>query len=314
MGQLPRDYYSKILSSSLKIGRYYTVHDMTALLDFENLHALRKGVVSKKDQDFCLLKISLQKHKKTNPYSDRIIGNTLLWDSPIGDSPYGDIPTYQKYIERGYTFFVFIQDDIKKPYKYYGRAYPVQWQTKKKGIPAKVSFLMYDYQQDFLHIPIVDEVPASIVNPSNNGDPLPTTKTRVVKTRTVQNKFRKDTLDLWNHKCAVSSVDDDRILIASHIKPWRSSDDSERVDPHNGLILNPTYDKLFDLGFISFSPDNGRIMLSDEIESSIWDNLRISGKEALSFIPSKTESFLDYHNNVVFNMTGGIAKEELLVI
>jgi hypothetical protein len=50
-------------------------------------------------------------------------------------------------------------------------------------------------------------------------------------------------------------------LRASHCKPWRDSDDSERLDGENGLLLTPSIDHLFDRGFISFE-NNGRLLVS----------------------------------------------------
>lgn len=41
-------------------------------------------------------------------------------------------------------------------------------------------------------------------------------------------------------------VSDDRLLIASHIKPWAASDEKEKIDPKNGFMFTPTFDFLFD--------------------------------------------------------------------
>lgn len=311
-----RNYYSSLLAATLVVGNRYTIFDLASLIDVKSAYfTMKGGVISKRKQSFCLIMISLQKKQRTNPYTDQVIGNSLLWDSPEKDE------SYQSYIDKGYTFFVFIHDDNKTPYTYFGRAYPLNWESKKPGIPAKVSFILYDYQQSILNCQIVDEIPDEIIErdcvsepQSKYGSGIPTTKARVVRTRTVQNKFRSDTLDLWNHRCAVSGVSEERILIASHIKPWCSSDDNERVDPHNGLILNPTYDKLFDLGFVTFRPDSGRIELSKQINTKTWENLYISGNEKLSFIPRGTENFLDYHNNCVFELTRGKLATELVVV
>ena len=316
MGNL-QHYFSKKLATNLIVGEKYTIYDLALLLEVKPAYfTLKGGVVSRSNQDVCLIMISLQKKKKTNPYTDKVVGNSLLWDSPENDD------VYLSYIERGYTFNVFIHDDNKKPYTYYGRAYPINWQPKQDGIPAKVSFLLYDFQQRVLGNVIIDEIPNEIImrdcvseqKPDYSFSNLQTTRNRVVKTRTVQYKFRSDTMDLWNHQCAISGVSEERVLIASHIKPWCSSSDIERIDPHNGLILNPTYDKLFDLGFISFTPDNGRILLSEQIDPMTWDNLKITGQEKLSKIPLGTESFLDYHNNCVFNLTSGKSIVESLVV
>ena len=51
------------------------------------------------------------------------------------------------------------------------------------------------------------------------------------------------------------------MLKASHIKPWNISDDYERLDEYNGLLLTPNLDAAFDSGLISFDKD-GVILIS----------------------------------------------------
>ena len=53
-------------------------------------------------------------------------------------------------------------------------------------------------------------------------------------------------------------------MIASHIVPWRSSNDKERLDKDNGILLSPLYDALFDKHLISFQ-DDGKIIISQGI-------------------------------------------------
>ena len=53
-------------------------------------------------------------------------------------------------------------------------------------------------------------------------------------------------------------------MIASHIVPWRSSNDKERLDKDNGILLSPLYDALFDKHLISFQ-DDGNIIISQGI-------------------------------------------------
>ena len=62
------------------------------------------------------------------------------------------------------------------------------------------------------------------------------------------------------HYCPITMINDDRLLIASHIKPWAVSSDREKVDHKNGFILSPLYDRLFDKGFMTFTQDR-RIVL-----------------------------------------------------
>jgi len=52
--------------------------------------------------------------------------------------------------------------------------------------------------------------------------------------------------------CPFTKINDNRLLIASHIKPWAFSDNKERLDLKNVFVLSPLFDKLFDRGLISF--------------------------------------------------------------
>jgi predicted restriction endonuclease len=53
--------------------------------------------------------------------------------------------------------------------------------------------------------------------------------------------------------------------VASHIKPWAKSNNEERLDPYNGLLLLANIDKAFDLGYISFD-DRGLILISEQLD------------------------------------------------
>ena len=87
-----------------------------------------------------------------------------------------------------------------------------------------------------------------------------TDKKRLITARLGQGDYRKDLLYIWG-KCSVTSCATKELLIASHIKPWRVSDNQERLDPFNGLLLIATVDKAFDSGLISFN-DDGSILIS----------------------------------------------------
>jgi putative restriction endonuclease len=47
-------------------------------------------------------------------------------------------------------------------------------------------------------------------------------------------------------------VTDKRVLVASYIKPWRTTDHYEKLDGQDGLLLSPHVDRLFDRGWITF--------------------------------------------------------------
>jgi hypothetical protein len=87
-----------------------------------------------------------------------------------------------------------------------------------------------------------------------------TEKEALVRARRGQGRYRQELLRV-EHECRISHVRNPEYLIASHIKPWRHSDNGERLDGENGLLLNPNVDLLFDRGIISFE-DNGDLILS----------------------------------------------------
>jgi predicted restriction endonuclease len=61
--------------------------------------------------------------------------------------------------------------------------------------------------------------------------------------------------------CPFTKINDERLLIVSHIKPWAFSDNKERLDLKNVLVFSPLFDKLFDRGLISFK-DNKSLLIS----------------------------------------------------
>ena len=139
--------------------------------------------------------------------------------------------------------------------------------------------------------------------------PLGREKITTVKQRVNQAFFRKAVLASYNDTCCVTGLSTPTLLIASHIKPWRECTESERTNPRNGLCLNALHDKAFDKGYMTVTPD-GKIHISKMLKSSnveaiekyflIYDNKSIILPE--KFMPEK--SFLEYHNDVIFENIG----------
>lgn len=126
-----------------------------------------------------------------------------------------------------------------------------------------------------------------------------TEKEAIVKSRIGQGIFRKRLLDKY-HKCIVSNIADPRLLIASHIKPWSVSDNRERLSAENGLLLNSLYDKMFDLGLITFK-NNGKIVVSDTILQSDRTILKVDDDAVVDLkVSDELVKNLEYHRDVVF--------------
>lgn len=101
--------------------------------------------------------------------------------------------------------------------------------------------------------------------------------------------------------CPITKISDERLLIASHIKPCAVSEEDEEFDPKNGFMLSPLYDKLFDQGFISFD-ENRCMMVSNWISPSNQEKCRIKSGEFVQLLPldEKREFYLRYHRQYVF--------------
>lgn len=124
--------------------------------------------------------------------------------------------------------------------------------------------------------------------------PDTTERTGLVTSRVGQGAYRKSILHRWSYKCAVTKFDDPRILIASHIVPWRKSTDEERLDVDNGILLSPTYDALFDRHLITFN-EKGKIVLSDQILSASFSKIGVTGGEELQKMHEGNIAYLRKH-------------------
>ncbi|MCB0704284.1 MAG: HNH endonuclease [Saprospiraceae bacterium] len=126
--------------------------------------------------------------------------------------------------------------------------------------------------------------------------PDQTSRRGLVISRVGQGAYRRRVLERWNYKCAVSKSSTKEILIASHIVPWREATNEERLDVHNGLLLSPTYDALFDRYLISFD-DDGKIMLSKSIRKEEFLILGVNGKERIDNLTERNMYYLKRHRD-----------------
>ena len=130
-------------------------------------------------------------------------------------------------------------------------------------------------------------------------------KLREVKTRVNQNVFRQIVIANYSGKCAITGIDIPDLLLASHIIPW-SKNETERLNPENGICLSPLYDRAYDQGYISIN-ENYEILLSSEIKEKNKEEYHskyfapLSGMNIIrpaKYLPKK--EFLQYHLEEVF--------------
>ena len=127
----------------------------------------------------------------------------------------------------------------------------------------------------------------------------------IIKVRVNQNFFRQTVLAAYEYKCCITNLGIIELLNASHIIPW-SKDESNRVNPRNGLCLNAIHDRAFDRGLLTITPEF-KIKISKSIKRKGVDNavqdflLRYDSCEIrlpTKFLPDV--NFLKYHNKNIF--------------
>ena len=85
-------------------------------------------------------------------------------------------------------------------------------------------------------------------------------------------------------------------MIASHIVPWRLSNDKERLDEDNGILLSPLYDALFDKHLISFQ-DDGTILISKSIKEK--ELISLINKNAKIEVNEGMKKYLEKHRKLL---------------
>jgi len=125
-------------------------------------------------------------------------------------------------------------------------------------------------------------------------------KETTTKTRVNQKQFRNMVLASFDHKCCITGIAIDELLISSHIIPWHI-DKKNRLNPRNGLCLNALHDKAFDQGLLTITPDY-KVRLSESLQKSTYDFFKKYKNQSIKlpnrFLPDR--EFLEYHNHKIF--------------
>lgn len=133
-------------------------------------------------------------------------------------------------------------------------------------------------------------------------------KISLTKQRKGQDYFRRMILANYGGRCALTGIDIPQLLLASHIIPWaEKAHKQDRLNPCNGICLSALYDKAFDQGLITFSPDDYSVILSSALQehktAEYYDKHfgSIAGQKIQvpkDYAPKR--DFLAYHRDHVF--------------
>jgi putative restriction endonuclease len=167
---------------------------------------------------------------------------------------------------------------------------------------ALIALIGQEYWQAIAEIRAFDSTPDPIENADDvigdRGMVGPTFREQVVRARRGQGVFRANVL-LRETFCRVTHVDEARHLKASHIKPWRTASDEERLDGNNGLLLSPHIDHLFDEGYITFSP-NQELLIVREVRPALLDAWGIDSGVRVGDFSREQNAYLEYHRVNIF--------------
>jgi hypothetical protein len=125
-----------------------------------------------------------------------------------------------------------------------------------------------------------------------------TEKLQLVKSRRGQGLFKAN-VRLVESACRVTGVNQISMLRASHVKPWSVSDDHEKIDGFNGLLLAPHVDHLFDKGYITFE-SKGEMVISPNLAVEILKKWSIPEILNVGSFSSEQSEYLNYHQENVF--------------
>ena len=138
-----------------------------------------------------------------------------------------------------------------------------------------------------------DVVEKEIQNRTDIGE---TEKSQLVRARRGQGIYRRNLEGLEN-ACRITGVLGRQHLRASHMKPWRLSNNFEKLDGNNGLLLSPHIDHLFDRGFLSFE-DDGRLLVSEASELVVLERWHIDVNKSYEPFRPKQIPYLSFHRNL----------------
>lgn len=144
------------------------------------------------------------------------------------------------------------------------------------------------------------------LEPSAKSPLGPTEAMASIRVRRGQQFFRQTVLTSYGVSCCISGINVPRLLVASHIKPWRNFP-KYRLDPRNGLCLSTLHDAAFDAGLITLD-DNLGVVLSARLRGylpskSLEHNFsRFEGRSIR--LPDKlaepNPAFLRFHRTKIF--------------
>ncbi|MCF0116438.1 MAG: HNH endonuclease [Bacilli bacterium] len=123
--------------------------------------------------------------------------------------------------------------------------------------------------------------------------------TTAIRLSEVQDELRKRLIQKRGCKCELCKIQNEELLVASHIKPASLCDIYGKGDINNVLLLCANHDRLFDRCLISFSFIDGKIMISNKLTKDEIRDCNLNEDLCLpkELMTPETVEYLIWHND-----------------
>ncbi len=282
----------------LEIGKGYDRKVLAELWGLAGFQAISRGVFTPKGAGQIFLFVTRERLGWMTPYKNFLDGDLLFWD---GEKGHGSDDRIANASRSGEEIHLFYRDNRLIPFTYHGKVIMIRCARFSDDRPSEFVFNVVMIAAELASVESMRlaEEPADYAIISEAGmnsiDREVTTKSRGI----AQRLFRGNLLRLWQGSCAVTSVQEPRVLRSSHIKPWTKSNVQEKVDHFNGLLLVPNLDTLFNEGLISFK-DDGRMLVSDDWQTDDKRRMHITPDLHLRKLHPESRPYLEFHRDVLF--------------
>ncbi len=284
-------------SEPLEFGKGYDRKVLAGLWGLGGFQAIGRGVFTPRGLKQIFLFVTRERLGWMTPYNNFLDDDLLFWD---GEKGHGSDERIINASINGEEIHLFYRERRLMPFIYYGKIVMVRCQRFTEqpsefvfNVAALAGKLAVSEPMRLREEP--EDFAVLSEAGMNSVDRAVITKSRGI----AQRLFRGNLLRLWQGSCAVTSVQEPRVLRSGHIKPWAKSNMQEKVDHFNGLLLVPNLDALFNEGLISFQND-GRVLVSQDWHADDKRRMNINPDLRLRTVHSESWHYLEYHRDVVF--------------
>lgn len=273
---------------SLEFGQIYERPLLARLWGYQSFHAISKGVITPVNTNYIILFVTKDKQDALTQYNDYIDGNMLFWE---GEKKHSSDKRVVEATRNGDEIHLFYREIHHTSFVYFGKISLTDYQLRENA-PSEFVFRINTLSSEIDAFKEVREHAAEYKTLAV------TEQEQIVSSRLGQGSFRRNVIRLWG-SCSITGLQNVSLLRASHIKPWKNSNNEERLTPYNGLLLIPDYDFLFDRGYISFKND-GSILVSQRLSAFARRVFDVRDDLRLRRVFQENKGYLEFHHSDVF--------------